>query len=80
VDFHWHLQQHLSRFRRQPRFFVNLCQLVQLWRHVFQQLMAALGLSQAPLLIVHVILVTLVNLASLSALAISPIDRSSRYR
>jgi len=30
-----------------------------LWSHVFQPLMAILGLSQAPLLIVHVILLTL---------------------
>ena len=50
----------------------------QLWC-VSRSLMATLGLSKAPLLIVHVILLTLLNLASLSALAISPIDRSSRH-
>ena len=40
--------------------------------------MATLALRQAPLLIVHVILLTLLYLASLSALASSPIDHGSK--
>jgi hypothetical protein len=49
-------------------------QLVQLWRHASHPLIATLGLRQAPLLIIHVVLPTLLYLASISALASSPIS------
>jgi hypothetical protein len=49
-------------------------QLVQLWRHASHPPMATLGLRQAPLLIVHVVLPTLLYLAPISALASSPIS------
>jgi len=51
----------------------EVCQMTHWWVHVFQPHIAILGLRQAPLLIVHMILLTLFYLALLSTLASSPI-------
>jgi hypothetical protein len=54
-------------------YFGEVCQMTHWWLHVFQPHIAILGLRQAPLLIVHTILLTLLYLALLSTLASSSI-------